>query len=46
MTAKPLTTPMKSETQTDGHTIDKMRDCPVMTTVEIVGDLAPGIRTP
>lgn len=37
MTAKPLTTPMKSETQATDHAIDKMRDCPVMTTVEIMG---------
>jgi DNA-binding HxlR family transcriptional regulator len=37
MTPKPLTTPTPGDMQAADDAIDKMRDCPVMTTVAIMG---------
>jgi DNA-binding HxlR family transcriptional regulator len=37
MTPKPPTTPKPGDLQADVEEIDKMRDCPVMTTVLIMG---------
>lgn len=37
MKPEPQTLPMTSDAQTTDDAIDKMRSCPVMTTVEIIG---------